>query len=131
MKKATWAGVVLATLATAVYAADLDLSDFDDEVMRSMDDSIKALDNNVAGQDAEAATADLRNLQQGIEWTAQYFANKPGAPEAPRLASEARTTLTTLATALTAKDFTAADDALRATARNCKACHDLYRSPEL
>jgi len=131
MNKAKLVSVVFATLATAVCAAELDLSDFDDDVMRAMDDNIKALDGNVAGQDADAAAVDVKSLQQGIDWTARYFANKQGAPEASRLAAEARTSLEALAIAIAAKDFTAADDHLRATARNCKACHDLYRSPYL
>ena len=56
---------VLATLAASVMAADLDLSDFDDDLMQSMDDAIKELDSNVGGQDAKASLANAEVLRDG------------------------------------------------------------------
>jgi len=65
---------VLATLAASVMAADLDLSDFDDDLMQSMDDAIKELDSNVGGQDAKASLANAEVIRDGLAWAEKYFA---------------------------------------------------------
>src|SRR5436190_457685 len=75
-----WLAAAALGLAASVMAADLDLSDFDDSLMRSMDDSIKELDSNVGGQDANASLNNTEVLREGLIWAEKYFANKPDAP---------------------------------------------------
>jgi len=57
MRRRTLAAGAAIALAATVMAAEIDYSDFDDSLMRSMDDAIKDLDSNVGGQDANASLA--------------------------------------------------------------------------
>ena len=76
---------LVATVALASGAADIDYSDFDDDLMRNMDDAIKELDSNVGGQDAQASLANARVLSEGLAWAEKYFAAKPEAPKDPKI----------------------------------------------
>ena len=80
MRRNWLAAGVLMTLAASVMAADIDFSDFDDDLMQSMDDAIKELDSNVGGQDAKASLANAAVLRDGFAWAEKYFAAKPEAP---------------------------------------------------
>ena len=126
------AGAALATLALAAgaYAADLDLSDFDDSLMRSMDDAIKDLDSNVGGQELGAAQANVEILREGLAWAEKYFSDKPEAPRGAGFARESQENLALVTKSLEARDFDAASNGVRAVVRSCKACHEAYKPPE-
>ena len=126
------AGAALATLALAAgaYAADLDLSDFDDSLMRSMDDAIKDLDSNVGGQELGAAQANIEVLRDGLAWAEKYFSAKPEAPRGAGFARESQENLALVTKSLEARDFDAASNGVRAVVRSCKACHEAYKPPE-
>jgi hypothetical protein len=126
------AGAALATLALAAgaYAADLDLSDFDDSLMRSMDDAIKDLDSNVGGQELGAAQANVEVLRDGLAWAEKYFSAKPEAPRGAGFARESQENLALVTKSLEARDFDAASNGVRAVVRSCKACHEAYKPPE-
>src|SRR5690349_6005464 len=80
--------MLVATAALATAAADIDYSDFDDDLMRNMDDAIKELDSNVGGQDAQASLANAKVLSEGLAWAEKYFAAKPEAPKGAGMARE-------------------------------------------
>ena len=121
---------VLATLAASVMAADLDLSDFDDDLMQSMDDAIKELDSNVGGQDAKASLANAEVIRDGLAWAERYFARKPEAPLGAGFAREGQEHLAALTKAIEARDFDAASGNVRAVVKNCKSCHEAYKPPD-
>jgi len=130
MRKNWLAASVLVTLAASVMAADLDLRDFDDDLMQSMDDAIKELDSNVGGQDAQASLANAAVLDKGLAWAEKYFAAKPEAPLGVGYAREGQAHLATLVQALEARNFDAASNGVRAVVKTCKACHEAYKPPE-
>ena len=133
MRRKWWAaGAALATLALAagVYAAELDLSDFDDSLMRSMDDAIKDLDSNVGGQELSAAQANVEVLREGLAWAEKYFAAKAEAPRGAGFARESQENLALVTKSLEARDFETASNQVRAVVRSCKACHEAYKPPE-
>jgi len=121
---------VMAALAASVMAAELDLSDFDDDLMRSMDDAVKELDSNVGGQDAKASLANAEVLRDGLAWAEKYFSAKPGAPRGPGLAREGQEHVAAVVKSIEAGDFDAASNGLRDVVRTCKACHEAYKPPE-
>jgi hypothetical protein len=125
-----WLAAFAVALAARVVAADLDLSDFDDSLMRSMDDAIKELDSNVGGRDANASLANSEVLRDGLTWAEKYFANKPEAPRGAGLAQEGQQSLTRVVQSLQTQDFDAAASGVREVARTCKACHEAYKPPE-
>jgi cytochrome c556 len=131
-KKAIAAGVGLTLAAAAALGAtaDIDYSDFDDTLMRSMDDAIKDLDSNLGGQDTAAALANTQVLSDGLSWAEKYFAGKPQAPLGAGYAREARQHLDSIVQSIQAKDFDAATTNVRAVVRTCKACHEAYKPPE-
>jgi hypothetical protein len=130
-KRLLAAGLALvATVALASGATDIDYSDFDDDLMRNMDDAIKELDSNVGGQDAQASLANARVLSEGLAWAEKYFAAKPGAPKGAAMAREGQDHVTQLVQAVEARNFDAASENVRGVVRSCKSCHDAYKPPE-
>ncbi len=117
-------------LAATVMAAEIDFSDFDDALMRSMDDAIKDLDSSVGGQDAKASLANVEVLRDGLAWAEKYFSAKPEAPRGAGLAREGQEHLEIVAKSIEAGDFDAASNGVRAVVRTCKACHEAYKPPE-
>jgi hypothetical protein len=130
MRRKGWAAGVLATLAASVMAADIDFSDFDDDLMQSMDDAIKELDSNVGGQDAKASLANAAVLGDGFAWAEKYFAAKPEAPLGAGFAREGKEHLAAVVQSLEAGNFDAASTGVRAVVKTCKACHEAYKPPE-
>ena len=130
MRKKWLAAGVMVTLAASVMAADIDFSDFDDELMQSMDDAIKELDSNVGGQDAKASLANVEVLRDGLTWAEKYFSAKPEAPRGAGLAREGQEHLALVEKSIGAGDFNAASNGVRAVVRSCKACHEAYKPPE-
>jgi cytochrome c556 len=123
------AGVACA-LAATVFAADIDYSDFDDDLMRTMDDAVKDLDSNVGGQEADAALANAAVLKDGLAWAERYFAKKPEAPLGAGFAREGQEQVAALIKAVEAKDFDAAHGSVRAVVKTCKSCHEAYKPPD-
>jgi hypothetical protein len=130
MRRNWLAAGVLATLAASVVAAELDLSDFDDDLMQSMDDAIKELDSNVGGQDAKASLANAVVLSDGLAWAEKYFAAKPEAPLGVGFARVGKEHLAGVVQAIEAGNFDAASNGVRAVVKTCKACHEAYKPPE-
>jgi cytochrome c556 len=129
-KRLLAAGAVMALAAATVMAAEIDYSDFDDSLMRSMDDAIKDLDSNLGGQDASASLANAQVLREGLTWAEKYFANKPETPLGAGYAREAQQHLGAIVASIEARDFDAATGNVRAVVRTCKACHEAYKPPE-
>ena len=117
-------------LAAVAWAADIDYSDFDDALMRDMDDAIKELDSNLGGQDASASLANAAVLKDGLAWAEQYFLKKPEAPRGAGIAREGQEHLAAAVAAIHARDFAAANGHVRGVVRSCKACHEAYKPPE-
>jgi len=130
MRKKWWAAGVFMALAASVMAAELDLGDFDDDLMRSMDDAVKELDSNVGGQDAKASLANAAVLGEGFAWAEKYFAGKPQAPLGAGYAREGKEHLAALVQAIETGNFDAASNGVRAVIKTCKACHEAYKPPE-
>lgn len=130
MRKYIVAASVVVTLAASVSLADIDFTDFDDALMQSMDEAIKDLDSNVAGQDAVAALSNAAVLRDGFAWAEQYFAKKPEAPLGPGYVRDGQAALAGLLAALEAKDFDAANSGVRGVAKSCKSCHEAYKPPD-
>jgi hypothetical protein len=111
-------------------SVEIDYSDFDDSLMRSMDDAIKDLDSNLGGQDATASLSNTQVLNEGLAWAEKYFANKPETPLGAGFAREGQQHLRSIVQAIEAKDFDAAGNTVRDVVRTCKACHEAYKPPE-
>jgi hypothetical protein len=129
-------GLLLAALASALSCAliraeaahvELDLTDFDDDSMRDMDDANKDLQPVLGAQNSQAALSDAQVIQGVLKQTEAYFVKKGGTGDAVRIAQQGETAVAAVIAALEKKDFEAATAAARDTAHNCRACHDIYK----
>jgi len=120
------AGVMVSLSGGLVYA-DIDLTDFDDDSMRDMDDANKDLGPVLGAKNAQAALADAQVIQSVLKETEAYFAKKGGTDDAVKIAQQGEVALAGVVTALDKNDFDAAGAAARDTAKNCRTCHDLYK----
>lgn len=116
------------TLASA--AADVDLADFDDDVMRNMDDTVKSLDSHLAMGDAKSAQIDAQTIQQGLHWAEEYFARKGNVRRAVQFAKQTEDLASEIAKAAASSDFKAAQTTYDSLVRSCRACHDVYKPPD-
>lgn len=124
-----WAYLIGWSLAVAsgfAWAA-IDLSDFDEYVMRDMDDANKDLGPALGAGNLEAALADAEVLKTGLDWTEDYFVRKGGTDDAVTLAQQGKTSLATVFAAIGRKDLDVATAAAREVGKNCTSCHDLYK----
>ena len=106
---------------------DLDLADFDDDSMRDMDDANKDLQPVLGARNADAALADAQVIQHILKETEDYFTRKGGTDNAVKIARQGEISVATVITALGKNDFDTAAAAARDTAKNCRACHDIYK----
>lgn len=118
---------ICVALCSGLALADIDLSDFDDDLMRSMDTAIKDLEPVIGARNTDAAAADAAVLSDGFKETEDYFAKKGNAENAVKYAKESQDIVTALTKALAANDFDGAASAARDMARACRTCHDEYK----
>lgn len=117
----------LSVAFSGVVIAAIDLSDFNDDVMRAMDDSIKDLEPSLGAGNTEAAKNDLEVLVEAYQWTEDYFVKKGNTADAVKIAQQGKLLVAAVDKAMVANNLTAAATAARDTAKNCKSCHDLYK----
>jgi hypothetical protein len=122
-------GVIIAASMFAAHGlADVDLGDFDNDLMRGMEDSIKSFEPNIAARNSQRALADAQILWDGFKWTEDYFTKKGGAEDAVEIARQALEHTGSVMQFLEANDFENAANAARSAARTCRTCHDIYKS---
>jgi hypothetical protein len=129
-------GLLLATLICVLSCVlaraegvhvDLDLTDFDDDSMRDMDDANKDLQPVLGAKNAQAALADAQVIQNALKETEAYFTKKGGTDAGVKIARDGETDVAAVIAAISRSDFEGAAAAARATAQNCRSCHDIYK----
>ena len=130
MKNNAFLVVTLAALlinfACTAESAELDFKDYDDDLMRMLDKTIKYFEPDITAKNVDGATEDGEILLDGFKYTEDYFSkvNKADAVQISREGSA----LVSLALELVAKDdFEGAAANAREAIAKCKACHDIYR----
>lgn len=125
-------GIALALCTTVVCVtvwADVNLDDFDDDLMRTMGDTIKILEPDISANNVQAATDDAQVFDKGFEYVEKYFTAKGTAPDAVKYAQDSRALTTKVLQGLSSHDTNAAAAAARDLAHSCKGCHDVYKPP--
>ena len=122
------AGMALCALMPgSLTLANVDTSDVDSYLMQDMENALKDLEPVLTAGNATSALADAEVLRHGLQYTYDYFVAKGNAEDAVKMAAEGQATIARVFTALESKDLDAAIAAARDTAKNCKACHDVYK----
>lgn len=107
--------------------AELDLTNFDDDLMRTLDDTHKYLEPDINAKNAKSAREGAETIRDGLKWTEDYFAHNGGVDDGVKLAQEGQAMTRDIIEALDKGDFEKAAASARALTKNCRACHDLYK----
>jgi hypothetical protein len=118
---------VSVVLAAGAALADIDLKDFDDDLMRDMDTAVKDLEPVIGARNAVAATGDAELLRDGFKQTEDYFARKGGASDAVDFARHSEELTAAVLKSIAANNFDAAASAARTLSKSCRTCHDVYK----
>jgi len=123
-------GLVLAAVpayGTAVHP-EIELSKFDDQLMRDLDRTIKYFEPDVTAGNADNAVDDAATLQDGLKWLEDYFVNKgPSAQHAVEIARASQLSLASAMKSLEIHDLQAAAVSAREVSQSCRSCHEEYR----
>ena len=107
---------------------EIELSKFDDQLMRDLDRTIKYFEPDVTAGNVDGASDDAATLQEGLKWLEDYFTNKgPSAQHAVEIARASQISLAAAMKALNAHDLQAAGASAREVSQACRSCHEEYR----
>jgi len=128
MRFAAIAGMALTALMPgSLVLADVDTSDVDSYLMQDMENALKNLEPVLVAGNRASARADAEVLQGGLQYVYDYFVAKGNADDAVKMAAEGQAAIARVLAALDSNNLDAAIAAARDTARNCKACHEVYK----
>jgi len=124
--------VVAAAVGTwTLAAASLDLSDFNEDIMKDMDDTVKALDSNITARDVTSAVSEAQSIRNGLHWAEDYFGKKGNVADAVKLAKRGEELADAVGKSVSLNDFDAALTSYDLLVKNCRTCHDAYKPPDL
>jgi hypothetical protein len=128
-KFALIAAFCAAALPFVAYAQhrNLDLHDYDDDLMRDLDKSIKYFEPDITAGNAQNALDDAAVLQDGFKYTLDYFLKKGDADDAVQISREGQDFVAAAIRSVSTQDFETAAEAARGAAKACRACHDIYK----
>jgi cytochrome c556 len=119
--------VFLSTGAAYAERKAIDLRDYDDELMRDLDRTIKYFEPDIAAKNVEGAKEDAEVLKEGFQYTEDYFSKKPNAGDAVEISQRGLESIASALIALQGADFDKAAAAARDVAGTCRSCHDIYK----
>ena len=122
MKKVALACALV--LATGAFGEAVDV---DGDLMRTIDDTAKSLDSDVAQKDGKAAATDARSLVDTFAKIESHYGQKPETADAVGFAHHTQELAAQALKAIEANDFDAAGDAVAQLTRSCKNCHEVYK----
>ena len=112
-------------LLGSVYCAAFDVNEDD---MREIEDTTKNLDSSVLLKKGKSAETEAREILAYFKQVERFYAAKGDASDAAEFARKSHTSAAEILRALESKEFDAAANAMSALTRNCKACHDVYKT---
>ena len=118
------------TLLTSPAFAEkvsLELKDYDDELMKTLEQTIKYFEPDITGENISGIKEDASILFDGFKYTEQYFTKKGNYPDAVKWSQDGQTYVSTVLKQVADKNFEAAAEAARGATQSCKSCHDVYK----
>lgn len=104
-----------------------DYADYDDDLMKDLDRTIKYFEPDVSGGNDAGVADDIAVLRQGFQYTEKYFAKRGNAPDAVKISEDGLKALDAVQQNFAAKDVDAAAAKARDVAETCRSCHDVYK----
>jgi len=125
-------GIAVGLMGPLVRATvSLDLTDFNDDVMRGMDDTMKRLDSNIATRNATSVATDAQSIRDGLKWAQDYFTKKGNVEDAVKWAKQGQDLADAVARSVQSSDFDASLSSYDSLVKTCRACHDAYKPPDI
>jgi hypothetical protein len=123
------AALTAGILGVPAYAQhrDLDLHDYDDDLMRDMDKTIKFFEPDIQAGNAQGASDDADVLREGFKYTEDYFGKKGDTEDAVKISKQGLEYLDAAVKYAADNDFEAAASAARQVSGTCRTCHDVYK----
>jgi hypothetical protein len=121
----TLSSIALALSVGPVIAA-LDLKDYDNDLMRDLDKTIKYFEPDLTAKNTDAAREDGEVLLNGFRYTESYFSKK-GAQDAVEISRQGVRLVADVLKNVEQNDFEAAAAVARDAPQLCKSCHDIYK----
>ena len=117
-------------LACATAYADkivLDLKDYDDDLMKDLDRTVKYFEPDIMGQNKDGVTEDAKILIEGFRYTEDYFTKKGSYPDAVKWSRAGQAHIEAALKKAANGEADAAAEEAREAVRQCKNCHDVYK----
>jgi hypothetical protein len=115
-----------AIFVSAPVIAAIDLRDYDNDLMRDLDKTVKYFEPDITAKNADAAKDDAQVLLDGFKYTESYFAKKDAA-DAVEISRKGVKLINDVLASVDGNDFDAAAAAARGAPELCKSCHDIYK----
>jgi len=117
-------GVLITVASVGAAAAVLEL---DEDFMRGVEDTSKALADDIGVHSAREGGEHARELTDMFAQVEDYYAAKGDAPDAVSIAHKSRELTAEIAKLVASGDFDDANVKATDVARNCKSCHNFYK----
>lgn len=116
--------VLAATLAGSAFTAS---GAVDEDFMRNVEDTFKSADSNIGLKNAQAASADAKELETLFREVVDHYVKKGDAQDGVQLSQKSIALSTRIVQTVAANDFDTAAAASAELGRTCKACHNVYK----
>jgi len=128
--------LVLALVAVAAMAAgvsradkiDIDLHDYDDDLMRTLEQTLKYFEPDLSDGNLNSYPDDVQLIQYSFGWVKSYFEKKGNdGAKGVVIAQQGLDLLAAIDVDVKAKNFQAAADKAHQFSQVCRSCHDIYK----
>jgi hypothetical protein len=130
-RKLILALVAVVTMGAGVSRADkieLDLHDYDDDLMRQLDQTLKYFEPDVTDGNLKSYDDDVQQIQYTFGYVKGFFEKKgPDAAKGVAIAQQGLDLLAAIDKDVKDKNFPAAGDKAHQFSQICRSCHDLYK----
>jgi hypothetical protein len=115
--------------AVGSRASAQSLFDFD-EWMDTVDKKSQSVQLNLTARNADAASADAREIGELYGSMEDFFSRRGGSDNAVKLSRQGRELAANVVSSVAAKDFATASNAAVTLAQACRTCHLQYKPLE-
>lgn len=128
IRKLAIIGGLCAALSATAYAQrrSIDLTGYDDDLMRDLDKAIKYFEPDITAGNADAAIEDAAILEEGFKYTEKFFSGKD-AQDGVQISKDGLGFVAAAVKSAQENDFAAAAASARGAAGTCRACHEIYK----